>query len=477
MPVELSVAMIFKNEIRCLERSLKSLQPLRERLSVEIVMADTGSDDGSRAVAEKYADVVFDFPWIDDFAAARNAALERCSGAWALVMDCDEWLDADIDELIAFLKSERRNRFDQVMLTIRNYADAELTEYGDSRLYRLLNLSSQPRFAGAIHESAEFSRAPRNAEFDRTMLHHDGYVMLNDGSAAGRAKQARNLALLRAALEKSPDDLRSLTQYVECAAGEPDRLARLRRAVSLVEARSDEWQTQGPPLMSAAVMLAYSEELPEFDEWAKLANERFPESFFTRIDVSYILAARNFERQDFAASVRWGEAYLRARRDFAHDAAARRELAFGTLQRDDGANERDVLTILARAEARTGQAAQALSLLRNWPWEETDARQVKNFLVALQELQGSVDVSAALQECWAGIQKPLPTPARARQRVQAFRALCEVAEPVPQSAEDELLQLAAKVKAILARYPANDPAVIDLKNSEAYRKIRHLIEE
>jgi len=39
------------------------------------------------------------------------------------------------------------------------------------------------------------------------------------------------------------------------------------------------------------------------------------------------------------------------------------------------------------------------------------------------------------------------------------------------------LQLAAKVKAILARYPANDPAIIDLKNSEAYRKIRHLIEE
>lgn len=355
MAAELSVAIIFKNEIRCLERCLRSLQPLRDKLSVEIVMAETGSTDGSRAVAERYADVVFDFPWIDDFAAARNAALDRCSGAWALVMDCDEWLDAEVGELVAFLKSERKNRFDQVMLTIRNYANAELTEYGDSRLYRLLNLRSKPRFAGAIHETAEFSHMPHNAEFERTLLHHDGYVMLNDGSAAGRAKRARNVALLRAALEKSPDDLRALAQYVDCAVGEPDRIARLHCAVSLVEARSDGWETQGPPLMSAAVTLAYSEELPEFDAWAKLANERFPESFFTRIDVSYILAARNFERQDFAASVRWGEAYLRARRDFAHDAAARRELAFGTLQRDDGANERDVLTILARAEARADE--------------------------------------------------------------------------------------------------------------------------
>lgn len=66
----LSVGIIFKNEIRCLERCLKSIQPLRERLSVELVMADTGSTDGSRAVAARYADILFDFPWVDDFAAA-----------------------------------------------------------------------------------------------------------------------------------------------------------------------------------------------------------------------------------------------------------------------------------------------------------------------------------------------------------------------------------------------------------------------
>ena len=62
--IEISVAMIFKNEIRCLERCLKSLQPLRERFSMELVMADTGSDDGSRNLAEQYADILFDFPWI-----------------------------------------------------------------------------------------------------------------------------------------------------------------------------------------------------------------------------------------------------------------------------------------------------------------------------------------------------------------------------------------------------------------------------
>ena len=79
-----SIGIIFKNEIRCLERCMKSLQPLREAVPCELVMADTGSTDGSREVAEKYADILFDFPWIDDFAAARNAVMDRCSGRWYL---------------------------------------------------------------------------------------------------------------------------------------------------------------------------------------------------------------------------------------------------------------------------------------------------------------------------------------------------------------------------------------------------------
>ena len=56
----LSIGIIFKNDIRCIEHCLKCLQPLREAIPCELVMADTGSADGSRRVAEKYADLVCD---------------------------------------------------------------------------------------------------------------------------------------------------------------------------------------------------------------------------------------------------------------------------------------------------------------------------------------------------------------------------------------------------------------------------------
>ena len=98
----LSIGLIFRDDIRCIERCLKALQPLRDAIPCELVMADTGSEDGSRQMAAQYADILFDFPWIDDFAAARNAVMDRCSGQWFLSVDTDEYLDGDCLELVRF---------------------------------------------------------------------------------------------------------------------------------------------------------------------------------------------------------------------------------------------------------------------------------------------------------------------------------------------------------------------------------------
>ena len=149
-----SIGIIFKNEIRCLERCLKSLQPLRDAVSCEVVMADTGSDDGSRDVAERYADVLFDFPWIDDFATARNAVMDRCSGQWYISVDADEWLVEGVKELKEFSQTKRLPR-DFAGYHIRNFqAVGELVEdnYVDFVAVRLARLSTGVRYEGCIHE-------------------------------------------------------------------------------------------------------------------------------------------------------------------------------------------------------------------------------------------------------------------------------------------------------------------------------------
>lgn len=87
-PTPISVAMIVRNCAKDLDRCLGSVNGHAN----EIVIADTepgGSTDGTREVAQKYGAKLVDFPWINDFSAARNFVASQCSS------DAVMWLDSD----------------------------------------------------------------------------------------------------------------------------------------------------------------------------------------------------------------------------------------------------------------------------------------------------------------------------------------------------------------------------------------------
>ncbi len=84
----LSLCMIVKNERENLPRCLASAQPYVD----EIVVVDTGSQDGTPEIAIQFGAKVYYFEWCDDFAAARNYSLSQASGDWILVLDADEEL-------------------------------------------------------------------------------------------------------------------------------------------------------------------------------------------------------------------------------------------------------------------------------------------------------------------------------------------------------------------------------------------------
>src|ERR1039457_6090419 len=82
----LSLALIVKNEARCLARCLRSVQSVVN----DIVVVDTGSQDDTVRIARECQATVMNFAWGDDFAAARNFALAQTTGDWILVLDADE---------------------------------------------------------------------------------------------------------------------------------------------------------------------------------------------------------------------------------------------------------------------------------------------------------------------------------------------------------------------------------------------------
>lgn len=418
----LTIGMIFKNEIRCLKRCLQSLEPLRKSIPSELIMADTGSSDGSREIAASYADILFDFPWINDFSAARNAVMDRASGKWYLSIDADEFLDGDISELADFLKASGQGE-NICALIVRNYDNFEMDEkYSDFAAIRMVRMATGLRFQGAIHETWPFEEQGYSKVHGlfKTIFHHDGYVGINEEE--GREKRERNLALLRRQLDQNPRELKTLLQYVESGKGAKNYLEILKRAIKEVERRGMGWETLGPPILRQAVKAALEMELPEFWEWTGLAEKWFPDSFFTRVDVAYMAFTQSLKDGNAVLAIKYGENSLQAIRVSRNNDHVLAESAFGTILMASPYWEQSLLIYLADIYIKQGNTMRGRELLRETDGALLDEQQTGNLLCVLGDLHrlSRVDTAPLVQKLYGEIRKATPSETTARKREQMF---------------------------------------------------------
>ena len=111
----IALSMIVKDAAATLHACLESARGVVD----EIVIADTGSTDASAEIARSFGARVFDIPWENDFAAARNLALNAVQADWVLVLDADEVLDPDAKNAIPNLVAA--TNIAGYMVPIRNY--------------------------------------------------------------------------------------------------------------------------------------------------------------------------------------------------------------------------------------------------------------------------------------------------------------------------------------------------------------------
>jgi len=85
-----ALVVIARDEAGRIGRLLDSVRPWVDAMLV----LDPGSRDDTARVAAAHGARVEHFAWCDDFARARNRALELASADWHVVLDADEWLAA-----------------------------------------------------------------------------------------------------------------------------------------------------------------------------------------------------------------------------------------------------------------------------------------------------------------------------------------------------------------------------------------------
>ncbi|MCE4554840.1 glycosyltransferase family 2 protein [Roseateles cellulosilyticus] len=187
----LALVVIARDEASRIARLLDSVRPWVD----EMLVLDTGSIDGTPAVARAHGARVSAFTWCDDFSVARNQALALAGADWHLVLDADEWLIGGGEALQAL--RETPPGFVGA-LQLRDRFDGGAGQQGEAVDWLSRVLPGPLRYAGRVHEQPVHTLPVRRLPL---VVGHDGYV-----SERLADKRGRNRRLLHKALAEAPGD-------------------------------------------------------------------------------------------------------------------------------------------------------------------------------------------------------------------------------------------------------------------------------
>lgn len=199
-PVRLSVCMIVRNEAAVLGACLASVREIAD----ELIIVDTGSTDGTVAIASEFEARVIEMPWPGDFSLARNRSLEAASGRWILVLDADETLRPEAQRALRTLTEAPAEAAYKLVQVGSDYLGMPMR----MEIVRLFPNRPDIRFTFPIHEQVDpaLARAGVPVLGCGIELQHSGY----DSPEKSAAKRAQYRRLIEEALARSPDQALAL---------------------------------------------------------------------------------------------------------------------------------------------------------------------------------------------------------------------------------------------------------------------------
>ncbi|HZW31353.1 MAG TPA: glycosyltransferase, partial [Isosphaeraceae bacterium] len=199
---KVTLVMIVRDEQDHLPRCLESVRGVFD----EIVVVDTGSVDRTKAIAEEFGARVFDFVWIDDFSAARNAALAHATGDFVFWLDADDVLDPPEREKVTALLGRLRPG-DGTAYVVRCACDPGADGSGGQTVVdqiRLFPRRDDVRWTYRVHEQIlpALKRVGVPVQWTDLVVRHTGYT---DPAVRAR-KLDRDARIALQELKERPED-------------------------------------------------------------------------------------------------------------------------------------------------------------------------------------------------------------------------------------------------------------------------------
>ncbi len=236
--IRISVCMIVKNEEEVLARCLDSLRGIYD----ELIVVDTGSTDGTKAVAQKYTEQVYDFAWCDDFSAARNFASSKAKCEYIYSADADEVLDEENRLRFMQLKEALLPEVEVVEMAYSNQLSHNTTSNFDVEFRPKLFRRLRPfQFADPIHEVL---RTDPIVYRSNVTIHHCATADHSSRDLAIFSKMVEQGKVFSSRLEMMYarelmlagrlDDFRAARPYFEHVRSDPSRAGEVLRRAACV---------------------------------------------------------------------------------------------------------------------------------------------------------------------------------------------------------------------------------------------------
>jgi O-antigen biosynthesis protein len=198
--IRLSLCMIVRDSSRTLPACLESIKPWVD----EMVIVDTGSKDNTPQIVEEFGARLFNFPWCDDFSAARNESFRHGRGDWLFWMDSDDTIPADCGRRLRELADGHHDPSVVgyvVQVHCPGEDDSDVTVVDHAKLIRN---RGDLRFEGRIHEQILPAIRRCGGEVAWTDLYvvHSGS---DHSQEAQERKRQRDLHLLHLELRERPE--------------------------------------------------------------------------------------------------------------------------------------------------------------------------------------------------------------------------------------------------------------------------------